>query len=52
MRIRIADDLVLRPVAVSLFSLLLASWIRQYLADRAAQRLQILSVRSAVPNPR
>jgi hypothetical protein len=52
MRIWMADYFVLLLIAVSLFSLVLASWIRQYLADRAAQRLQIHSVRSAVANPR
>jgi cellulose synthase (UDP-forming) len=52
MRIWMADYFVLLLLGVSLLSLLLASWIRQYLTDRAAQRLQIHSVRPAVPNPR
>jgi hypothetical protein len=52
MRIWMANYFALPLIAVSLLSLLLASWIRQYLTDRAAQRLQIHSVRPAVPNLR
>jgi len=52
MRIWMADYFVLLLIGVSLLSLLLGSWIRQYLTDRAAQRLQIHPVRPGVPNLR
>jgi cellulose synthase (UDP-forming) len=45
MRIWMADYFLLLLAAVSLLSLLLASWIRQYLAGRAGQRLQIHPVK-------
>jgi cellulose synthase (UDP-forming) len=52
MRIWMANDFVLLLIGVSLLSLVLASWIRQYLTDRAAERLEIQSARRAVPNLR